>query len=441
MQKADATVRPKNETLVTSLLNAIQETARLFSFPSREGVSEKAKLLWLIKLRWIATTLFLFLAIPGIIFGNLNRTTMANYIGILGVLIIFNLLSQLVIAESKRKIGPLVICFQLAFDLIVLSGLLVISGGFVSPFISLFFLNASLGGILISGRLSWPFLLLTHTLLGVLQFRFVIDQQHDINKDIISTFTIYHVLVLGFWLVMRSLGSYLEKQSQRQSQSQIALEKQDRLRSIGALAAGFSHEFASPLNVAKIRLERLKRQNSESEDVTEALKAIVICENVIHQMNSSQLDSRDFQFKTIVLSDLLHDVIDSWKEDKPTAQLSLNIQKQIEASVPPINFSQVVMNLLDNAFEANPKGLIRVELLKSKNKICFSVEDDGPGFHASVLRQKGEPFVTTKKNGTGLGLYVSELFAQSLAGHLKLNNRLEKGAIVSMSWPTKGMTE
>src|SRR5690606_35378762 len=128
-------------------------------------------------------------------------------------------------------------------------------------------------------------------------------------------------------------------------------------------------------------------------------KAILVCQNVIQQMNSSQMDSRDFQFKNLIVSDLLRDVIESWEEDKENVQLVLRIQDGVETSLPPVNFSQVVINLLYNAYEANPKGSILVQLQKFEEEICLYFEDYGPGFHASVLRQRGEPFVTTKKNG------------------------------------------
>lgn len=437
MSTVEVPILKPTEGFTGRILDQAQSAARLFGFPTRDGVSEKAKLLWLVKLRWVAITLFFALCGPALIHGSLTRSTVPAYMGTLGVLIVFNLISQLIFAESKRPIGPVIICFQLAFDLVALSVLLAVSGGFSNPFVIMFLLNASLGAILIPGRLSWPFLLLTHTLLGTLQFQMVLSNRGNIDASLIATFIVYHLMVLGFWLVMRSLGSYLEKQNERQSQAQIALEKQDRLRSIGALAAGFSHEFASPLNVAKIRLERLKRQLGESEDADEALTAILVCQNVIQQMNSSQMDSRDFQFKNLIVSDLLRDVIESWEEDKEGVQLVLAIQDGIETSLLPVNFSQVVINLLDNAYEANPKGAILVRLQKLEDEICLSFEDEGPGFHASVLRQRGEPFVTTKKNGTGLGLYVSELFAQSLAGHLEVKNKASHGAVVSMCWPIK----
>lgn len=413
---------------------------QLVLFPFDGGSSEKSKLLWLVKLRWMAIAFCLVLCGPAIALGYLTRATTPEYLGILGILVIFNLLNQFLIAEFKGLIGPIVISFQLAFDLIVLTGLLAVSGGLDNPFIAIFFLNASLGGILIPGRLSWPFLLLAHILLGTLQLQAVMKNEGLLTPRLMAGFAAAHVLVLGFWFVMRSLGAYLERQSTRQSQARLTLEKQDRLRSIGALAAGFSHEFASPLTVAKIRLERLKR-TQDSEDVTEALNAIHSCQRVIEQMNSSQLDTRDFQFKTLVVGDLLRDVIESWSEDKegiqPQPLLNLQIQDGVRCSLPPVNFAQVVLNLLDNAFDSRPSGTITVTLSSIENEIDLSVSDEGAGISESVLRQRGEPFVTTKPNGTGLGLYVSELFVQSLGGSLELRNLSPNGARVSLRWPRK----
>lgn len=406
---------------------------KFFQFPTREMSSEKAKLLWLIKLRWIAIFLFFILFGPALFVGVLTRTTAPGYLGILGILMVFNLVSHLSTAESK-KISPLVICYQLLFDLVFLTGLLALTKGFENPFVLLFLLNVSLGGLLISGRLGFPFLILTHIFLSVLQIDFL-RHQIMISPSLILTFVVYHFLILSFWLIMRSLGYYLEMQSQKQLMSQINLEKQDRLRSLGALAAGFSHEFASPLNVAKIRLERLKR-SSDSEDVSEALAAIQTCQKIIQHMNESQIDSRDFKLKTINVSELINDVIESWREDKLNQIVQLELNKDIISSLPPINFAQCLINLLDNAYEAKPNSKIKVNLYLEKNHNYILVSDDGPGFSDSVLRQRGEPFVTTKLNGTGLGLYVSELFAQSLGGFLEVKN-LDPGAQVRLSWPNK----
>ncbi|NJL24497.1 MAG: hypothetical protein HC902_04570 [Calothrix sp. SM1_5_4] len=69
--------------------------------------------------------------------------------------------------------------------------------------------------------------------------------------------------------------------------------------------------------------------------------------------------------------------------------------------------------------------------------IRLSVSDSGPGIPDGVLRRQGEPFVTTKPHGTGLGLYVSELFAHSLGGRLELHNPNSGGASVTLFWPRR----
>jgi two-component system, sensor histidine kinase RegB len=410
----------------------------LFRYSEKTSNSSVAQILWLVKLRWGASILFSVLSIPSLLFGFLDKTSMPAYLGLIGILILFNLIMHLYWTEKFRKDASLSICFQLAFDLLILAGFISLSRGFVNPFVVFFLLNVSLGGVLIPGRLSFPFLILAHSLLAVLQLRYFILKEGAVGPDLFVPMLAAHLLMLVFWVVMRSLGSYLEKQHLREAQLQVLAEKQDRLRAIGALSAGFSHEFASPLNVAKIRLERFLRIHP-SDDISEALSALENCENIVKQMNSSQLDSRSYQLKNVVVKELLLDVVEVWKEEHPQAKLEINLSEPASGQVPPVNFAQVVMNLLDNAYEACPDRPIQIDFATDESyfNICF--KDQGPGVPDSVLSKYGEPFVTTKINGTGLGLYVSQLFTQSLGGHLKIQNPPEGGAAITLCWPKAGV--
>jgi two-component system sensor histidine kinase RegB len=438
------TKRTQNRNVAESSLFRI---ANFFRFPKVEGHSENAKLIWLVRLRWMAIGLFFCMAGPGYIFGALNRTTLTIFIGIVGILFIFNLLTQLVFVESKHAVGPLFVGFQLAFDLAVLTSLLLISGSFGNPFVALFLLNAGLGGVLIRGRNSWPFLVLCHAFLIALQIVFALNDFKMNPQTFWILVFVSHVLLFSVWLVLRSLGTYLEWHFESLTQSRILTEKQDRLRAIGALAAGFSHEFASPLNAAKLRLDRLQRafekidlsQNwseNAKENLTEAKASILNCEAVIHSMNASQLDVRDHHLRPINMNEFIQDVMDSWKEEHPEACFKVENQIKRELLVSPINLAQVILNILDNAYEANPKGEISLKLKEEAQIISLSVDDQGPGFSELVLSRQSEPFITTKQNGTGLGLYVSEIFAQSLGGQLSIQNKSNsQGAVVTLSWP------
>ncbi len=414
----------------------------MFRFPLLDGNSETAKLVWLVRLRWIAIGFFTLLAGPALVLGALERSTLIIYIGVLSLLFIFNLMTHIVFVAPRKPITPLFICFQLALDLVVLTSLLLVSGGFSNPFVALFLLNASLGGVLIRGKYSWPFIFLCHSLLVSLQIIHIEDNLATFSQTQSSWMLISHTLIFSAWIVMRSLGSYLENHFEHNSKIRLQNEKQDRLRALGALTAGFSHEFSSPLNSAKLRLDRLERHLSHVdipqsilENLIEAKQSISACESVIHQMNSSQMDTRDFISKSVNMKEFLSDVLESWKIDFPDTPIQTTIEKNLVVDIPPLNFAQVILNLLDNAAHAAPQKEILIKFSAAPESFSFTVVDQGPGFSDLVLRRQGEPFVTTKAQGTGLGLYVSEIFVQSLNGQMTLKNRTEGGASVTLSWP------
>lgn len=414
-----------------------QRISPLIAFPSPGDNSEIGKLLWLVKLRWLALGLFFLMAGPALQWGYLNARTVLIYLGLLGVLLVFNLLTQLVWSEKGRKISNTFICFQLAFDLFILATLLFLTGGLSNPFIALFFLNASLGGILIHGRLSWPFVVLMHTLLLALQLSYVLTETNVFTTQTPAVLGIFHILLFSFWFVMRSLGHYLERQSQQRMNNQLWVEKKDRLRALGSLAAGFSHEFASPLQAAKLRLERLERK-TQSPELSEAIGALERCEQVLRQMNSSQMDTRDYQQKPLKLVELLNDIVDSWQEENPQVEIEKNFTDVGLQDMSALNFAQVVLNLLDNAAEASEGKPLKISLAEQNSVLSLTVQDQGPGFASEVTQRWGEPFITTKPEGTGLGLYVSQLFAQSLGGELKIRNMAPHGAEVVIFWPAQG---
>lgn len=435
------------ELFLNSFKNQIfVNLGQFFQFPKSVLDFELAKFIWMIRLRWMAFVLFLFISIPAFYLGIVNSQNFKYYLLILFFLFIFNFINQAFLNKYKmmiqknneiQNIKPLVICFQLGLDLILLTFILFLTEGLVNPFLGLFLLHSALGGLLIRGKYSWPYLILTHALMIALQLQYINNHRNEIDLHITIYLWVTHLLIFITWFVMRSLGYYIESLLQ----SRLWLEKQDRLRALGALAAGFSHEFASPLNAAKLRIDRIKRLTldqtqfeSIQEDVNEAQLCIADCESVIHSMNTSQLDVRDHRLKFIDIENFLNEVIESWKETFPKADVVLQIDTKLAIQVSPINFAQVILNLLDNAYYAASFKKIIVHWEIKNQQVIFSIEDQGSGFCEEVLSRQGEPFVTTKKSGTGLGLYVSELFVQSMGGNLKIQNR-PTGAKVILSWP------
>ncbi len=98
-------------------------------------------------------------------------------------------------------------------------------------------------------------------------------------------------------------------------------------------------------------------------------------------------------------------------------------------------------NILNNAKDAIKdngieNGLIRAQLQQKKKHIEITICDNGGGIDASILEKLGEPYVTTKsKNGTGLGIYMSNIIVtKQLSGTLAWKNK-DKGCCFAISLP------
>lgn len=416
--------------------------SKLISFQSKYFDPENAKIYWLIKLRWLAIGLFLLSAVPNFYFGFLDRYTLPIYIGIISILFVLNVISSLVFANPSSKKSGLTLNLHLSCDVLLLTLLLYFSKGLNNPLFYLYLLNSALAGLLIGNNKGYPFLVLVHSVVLFMQIKYVNSMGATLDIVTGSQFIFFHVMILSFWVVMSSLGKHIEEQNQLHTKRMISLEKQDRLRALGALSAGFSHEFSSPLNTVKLRLERMQKSLAltTDENLSEALAAIDECKLVIQQMNSSQLDSRNFQLKEIQIDDFLKDVVDSWCEENPHVVLEKNINCPVRTKISPLNFAQVVFNILDNAAQSVGVSKIIVRgTLVNRSSVSFEVEDNGSGFSDEILSRIGEPFVTNKVNGTGLGIYLAQILSQSLGGNLEISNLKTKGSVVKIVWPVHGV--
>jgi signal transduction histidine kinase len=89
---------------------------------------------------------------------------------------------------------------------------------------------------------------------------------------------------------------------------------------------------------------------------------------------------------------------------------------------------QVYLNLLLNALEAMPQGgRLEVAVVESRGKVEVTIADSGTGIPAETLRDLGKPFLTTKAQGSGLGLFLTRRLLASAGGTLEIESRTERG--------------
>jgi signal transduction histidine kinase len=98
---------------------------------------------------------------------------------------------------------------------------------------------------------------------------------------------------------------------------------------------------------------------------------------------------------------------------------------------------QIVLNLLNNAAEAMPRGgLVRVATRKVPGGGEIEVEDQGPGITPDIQAKLFHPFFTTKPEGTGLGLSICQRIVEGHQGRIHYDTRPGRGTTFSVFLPT-----
>jgi two-component system sensor histidine kinase RegB len=217
----------------------------------------------------------------------------------------------------------------------------------------------------------------------------------------------------------------------------------DRLAAIGALAAGLSHELATPLNTAMLALERVGRKHKleETPELRDAAEALDRCEDVLRHMAGAQLRPEGLALERVDLADLAARVCASAQASDPRLRVVFRSAGRAPAGVllPAIPFTQALLNLIENAQEASPPDAeIEVALRVERDWVTLEVLDRGEGWPEVVRAHLGEPFVTTRAGGVGLGLYYVWTLMSALGGELTLWDRPGGGAIARLRLPVDG---
>lgn len=233
--------------------------------------------------------------------------------------------------------------------------------------------------------------------------------------------------------------------SQRRLEARVA--HQDRLASIGQLAAGVAHEVGNPLSAILMVAQNLLREQSP-EDLPERLSLIVSEAMRIDGIVKTLLTfsrtglNASTSRKTAVVS--LGKVVSS------AVRLSrLARRRDFVVEVPPegplvdgveSELVQVVMNLLTNAADATPaEKRIRVWAATVDGYAELGVEDEGVGMSEETRQHLFEPFFTTKDPGagTGLGMSIVESLVAMHGGRVRLESEPGNGTRISLRFPLK----
>jgi two-component system, NtrC family, sensor histidine kinase HydH len=250
------------------------------------------------------------------------------------------------------------------------------------------------------------------------------------------------ILLLTLIFVVKRGESIIEKRAFERIRLKDQLSKAKHLSSLGEMVAGVSHEIRNPLGIISSSAELLKKK-MDPQDPLNAIADIIVAES--RRLNHIITDFLNYaRPKTPNRSPCRIDEVIAKNIHFLDQQLKENgyvIRTDFNADTPAIKADadmlyQAFLNLLINAMQSMPQGgLIDVTIEKQDGWLWIFIEDQGGGVSASVMEKIWDPFFTTKEKGTGLGLGIVRNIIEAHDGMIRIDNRREKGARVSVKFP------
>ncbi len=197
----------------------------------------------------------------------------------------------------------------------------------------------------------------------------------------------------------------------KRKQMEAAMGKLDRLNLVGEMAASLGHEIRNPMTTVRgfLQLFMDKKCYHEDKDAFELMieeldRANAILSEFILLAKNKIVELKPHNLNSIVIKLLPLIEANAMAQEK-------NVKLAIE-SIPDLlldekEIRQLILNLVYNGLESMTSGgVITISTALEYGNVVLSIQDQGHGINPEILEKLGTPFLTTKEDGTGLGLAV-----------------------------------
>jgi signal transduction histidine kinase len=210
--------------------------------------------------------------------------------------------------------------------------------------------------------------------------------------------------------------------------SEESLRRNEKLTTLGMLAAEIAHEIRNPLTVIKLLFDSLNlnfpKEDERQTDVAVIGEKLDHLEEIVERVLSFGR-SREEMYSRQDLSQLVRDTIRLVRLKLHQQKIELQFQPYPEAILIDVNkgqIQQVMLNLILNATQAMPHGgTIRIETSLTEGNAELSIIDSGQGIPGELQNKIFESFLTDRPDGTGLGLSISKRILRSHRGDIELD--------------------
>ena len=356
------------------------------------------------------------------------------------------------------SITPLELLSHLLVDVSLLVGLLWLTGGISNPLISYLLVLLAVSATLLPRLMVIGFAMASTALYTFfLLLDLSSDQQMAMSGDMQEmTFQLH---LVGMWVIFvvsaALITVFITRMAEgiRRRELTLAKAREEALRSeqliaIGTLAAGTAHALGTPLSTMSVLLSDLDELATENlgvpevkEDISVLRQQVTRCRNSLTQLTRYYHKDEGRSEETIPISEFIEDVRDYLTNIHPRSNIQITLynidNKHLNSD---LSIKHALINIIENGIKA-AKDKVTLELRVSRADLTITIADDGPGIPAEVMENLGEPFISVRNQGMGLGIYLANASISRLGGSIEMRNRVEGGAVTRITLPLAKLTD
>ena len=240
----------------------------------------------------------------------------------------------------------------------------------------------------------------------------------------------------------------------------------ERVQALTLLAASVAHEFGNPLNALHIHLQLMERglkklkneepvtdkKNGSRQDplwreTTDKLEQYLeVCKGEITRLDYiitqflQAIRPAPLQLKLASLNDVLDKTVELLKPELENRGLTVKMKRGRQLPEVPLDatqMQQVLVNLIKNAMQAMSRGgTLTLHTGEGSDGVWVSIADTGGGIPPEQIARIFEPFYTTKKKGSGLGLMIVQRIVRAHGGKIEVESRVGQGTTFRIWLPS-----
>ncbi|MFP4458409.1 MAG: sensor histidine kinase [Candidatus Zixiibacteriota bacterium] len=240
-------------------------------------------------------------------------------------------------------------------------------------------------------------------------------------RSLSRVLTVFFIIIEIFFIFIIINGFFMIRRLRTR------LQKTAALAAVNKMTASIAHEIRNPLQIIRSSAKRMvKKENQKEREVylsyiqDEILRLSKLTDRYL------SLTNRSSPKREVMPSKIIEDIVQNYRESLSDREISLKyeIVHNESISINKDSFIQIIHNLVKNAIEIlGDKGEVVVHQEKQGDRLRISIIDNSKNWAVKHPKRLFEPFYTTKKSGTGLGLYITKTLVEQDNGEITVQRK------------------